>query len=259
MAALFKRPGQGEGAPAKAAKAPKGKGAKGKGPKGLRGRVPTKRSINLVVVDEHKISIPKAALGIILIVALAGVFSKYLVYDRIVAVDAAAAKVKRLQGNLDEAMTLVNSFGDVETDYAHYTVDGMTQSELSLVDRVDVLDLVGTMLPEQPEAGDLEDEDDLDDDDWGDWDDWDDEDEDEDDEGSRHVRSWSVSENVLTVEVSGPSLEALNLLGKQLEESPIVNSCTITTANMGTGKGGGEVWAKLIVYLQQPAEEVAAP
>ena len=57
-----------------------------------------------------------------------------------------------------------------------------------------------------------------------------------------------------------PSLESLNLLGKSLEDSPIVNSCAIITANKaGQRQVTGEVLAKLIVYLQKPAEEVKAP
>lgn len=237
----------------------------GKSPKGMRGRVPSKRSINLVLVDEDRISIPKAVLGIVLIVALAAAFSKFLVYDRLVAVSEAQAKVNRLQASLDEAVARMNAFGDVETTYAHYTMEGMTSAELSLVDRVDVLDLVGGVLPTQPEAAEASD--DLDEDDW-DEDDWDDEDWDDDDDlpddldeddGGYRVRSWTVSENVLNIEVSGPTLDSLNQLARRLEANPIVDSCTITTANKATGQSrDGRVWAKLIVYLTLPAQEVSA-
>ena len=238
------------------------KSAKGGKPgKGVHGRLPTKRSINLVLVDEKKINIPMTVLSIVLIVGLAYLFGKYLVADRIIAVSEAAAKVERLQADLDATMELLNGFGDVETTYAHYTMEGMNQAELDLVDRVQVLDLVTSILPEQPEAGEAEEE--GEDDEW--FDDEDDELEDggesEDDGEPRYViRSWSVSENVLTVEIGGPSLESLNLLAKSLEDNPIVNSCAITTANKdGQRQAAGEVLAKLIVYLQKPVEEVKAP
>lgn len=208
----------------------KNKPAKGK--KGLRGRMPTKRSINLVLVDENKISIPKAILGIILIVALAAVFGKFLVYDRIMAVSRAEAKVVKLRDTLDDLTALKDSFGDVETTYAHYTIEGMTEAELSLVDRLQVLDLMAGVLPDPDDADDDE----------------------------VVVRSWSVSENVLTVEVRGESLETLNALARSLEQSPIVDSCTITTANKESNKRTDEaVLARMIVYLQKPAEEVSAP
>ena len=246
------------------------KSAKGGKPgKGVHGRLPTKRSINLVLVDEKKINIPMTVLSIVLIVGLAFLFGKYLVADRLMAVSQAEAKVERLQADLDATMELLNGFGDVETTYAHYTMEGMNQAELDLVDRVQVLDLVTSILPEQPEAGEAEEEDEDDewfddeDDEW--FDDEDDELEDggesEDDGEPRYViRSWSVSENVLTVEIGGPSLESLNLLAKSLEDNPIVNSCAITTANKdGQRQAAGEVLAKLIVYLQKPVEEVKAP
>lgn len=253
MAALLKKPAKG--------------GKSGKPGKGVHGRLPTKRSINLVLVEEKKLNIPMAILSIVLIVGVAYLFGKYLVADRLTAVSQASAKVERLQADLDNTMELLNGFGDVETTYAHYTMEGMSQAELNLVDRVQVLDLVTSILPEQPEAGEDEEEDEddefLDDDEW--FDDEDDEDEDgeaaEDDGEPRYViRSWSVSENVLTIEIGGPSLESLNLLGKSLEDSPIVNSCAIITANKaGQRQAAGEVLAKLIVYLQKPAEEVKAP
>ena len=246
MAALLKKSAKG--------------GKSGKPGKGVHGRLPTKRSINLVLVDEKKINIPMTVLSIILIVGLAFLFGKYLVADRLIAVSEAAAKVERLQADLDDTMELLNGFGDVE---------GMNQAELDLVDRVQVLDLVTSILPEQPEAGEAEEEDEDDewfddeDDEW--FDDEDDELEDggesEDDGEPRYViRNWSVSENVLTVEIGGPSLESLNLLAKSLEDNPIVNSCAITTANKdGQSQAAGEVLAKLIVYLQKPVEEVKAP
>lgn len=242
MAALLKKPAPG-----------------GKRGKGMHGRMPTKRSINLVLVDENKINIPRAILSIVLIVGLAFLFGKYLVADRLASVSKADEKVKRLQESLDEAMTLMESFGDVETRYAHYTVEGMTQAEQDLVDRVQVLELVGSILPEQTEAAEPEDEEDEDDEWLDDEDDEEDEAPEDDGEARYRIRGWSASENVLTVEVGGPSLESLNLLGRALEDSPIVDSCTIVTANKGDrSQAAGEVWAKLIVYLHKPAEEVAA-
>ena len=119
MAALLKKSAKG--------------GKSGKSGKGVHGRLPTKRSINLVLVDEKKINIPMTVLSIVLIVGLAFLFGKYLVADRLIAVSEAAAKVERLQADLDATMELLNGFGDVETTYAHYTMEGMSQAELSPV------------------------------------------------------------------------------------------------------------------------------
>ena len=67
-------------------------------------------------------------------------------------------------------------------------------------------------------------------------------------------------ENLLTVEMTGESLEKLNELAREVEENPIVDTCSIVTANKGKNKKVTRgVWGRFIVYLVQPAEEVAEP
>ena len=63
--------------------------------KGIRGRIPVKRTINLVPVNEDKISLKLAIPGILLILVLAGLFSKFLVIDRLTAMSKAAARTAR--------------------------------------------------------------------------------------------------------------------------------------------------------------------
>ena len=251
----------------------KGKGktqARGKGR--LKGRMPTKRSINLVLVDENKINPLTAILGILLIVLLAGVFSKFLVIDRLNAMSQAQGRVARLQGDLDSAMDALENIGDVSEAYAHYTMEGMTAAELNLVDRVLVLALVDSILPvvepgpsEEEIAALLQslfrpsaqtDNDALD--------------------TARQrarldmleqlvpvpeyvVNRWSLTSNLLTVEVNGQTLERLNLLRQQIERSPIVDNCAIVTANRDVRRNNQDgVWARFIVYLQRPEGEITA-
>ena len=237
--------------------------------KKLHGRLPTKRTINLVLVEEGKVSALKAIPGILAIVVLAALFSKFLVMDRLNAVSQAQGRVDQLQSELDTSTALLEQFGDVEKTYAHYTLDGMTQQELDLVDRTRVLDLVVSTLPvvepgpserdiarilknlfrPAPKTGNTQ----LD----------------RDRQEARVrlldqlipvpeyvVSSWSVTGNLLTIEVNGQTLERMNELARQIERSPIVDSCTITTASKGEREASPiyRVWARFIVYLQQPEE-----
>lgn len=171
--------------------------AKGKRPpkKGLRGRMPTKRSINLILIDENKISPLKAVPGIILVVVLAAAFSKYFVADRLIAMSRASNQASSVQSTLDKATQTLKEYEGIEDTYAHLTYAGMTQEELDRVDRVKILELVSTILPQ-----------------------------------GESTRSWNVSGNILTVEITGSSLENLNQLARRIEESPIVDSCAIATA-----------------------------
>ncbi len=242
---------------------------------GGRGKMPVKKSINLALVDENKISVGKAIPGVLLIVVLAVLFSKYMVADRLIAMSQAANEATRLQANLNDALARVKEYGELEETYAHYTYAGMKAAELNLLDRTRVLELVNSVLPVTDSSladsslslGDLRGqilsnlgtvskaEDTL-----------------RNTKAWRararqrlgvdarvevNARAWSVSENVLTVEVSGVSLERLNQLARRMEESDIVDSCTLTTANKKTGgaKSGESVTGRFIVYLQQPPKE----
>ena len=246
------------------------KPAKGKGV--LKGKMPTKRSINLVLVDENKINPLTAILGIVLILVLAAVFSKFLVIDRLDAMSRAQGRVAQLQGDLDSAMDALDNIGDIGETYAHYTLEGMTAAELNQVDRVLVLALVDSILPvveegpsEEEIAGILKsmfrdapatENDALD--------------------TARQrarldmleqlvpvpeyiVNRWSLTDNLLTLEVNGQTLERLNELRRQIEKSPIVDSCAIMTANKDARRNAQEgVWARFIVYLQKPDGELTA-
>lgn len=239
------------------------------GKKAIRGRMPSKKTINLVLREESSINPVQAILGILIIVVLAGLFSKYLVADRLLAMNASAGKVTQLQNDLEKAKSALGGFGDIETTYAHYTMAGMTQAEQSLVDRALVLALMERTLPEAPSlekllalttrVGALFDRYydrriDL-------------------TEFNRQllkilwevfppqytIRSWSVTGNLLTMDVTGNTLRTLNNLARTIESNAIVDSCTILTARKDKQlELGGVVDARLVVYLQQPKEEVAA-
>ena len=192
--------------------------------KALRGHLPVKRSINLAKVDEKKLSIPKAIFGSLIIILLAAAFSKFLVMDRLTAMNGASSLAAQKSMDLAKAMDLLASYAGVEDEYAHYTTTGMLQEEVSLVDRSRILRLVRKALPT-----------------------------------NGGTTSWSVTGNIMTVEVTGDSLQKLNRLAKKLEKYAIVDSCTITNANKEditkSKDASKEVRARLLVYLQQPPKE----
>ena len=210
----------------------------------IRGRLPSKTSINLVLVDEKKLNLGIAIPAVLLIIVLAGAFSKFLVYDRLMEMTRAESEVVGLRSRYDALLTAGEEMTDVEDTYAHYTNAGMTADELGLVDRVKVLELVDSILPKKNTA-----------------------------------KNWNVSGNILTIEVTESSLSQRNELAEKIEQSPIVDSCTIMTANKNestsvsapsnknttqylrdrnktsSSNSGKEVWARFVVYLKQPVEE----
>lgn len=176
--------------------------AKGKRPpkKGLRGRMPVKRSINLVLIDEKKIKPMKALPAVLLVIVLAAAFSKFMVMDRLMAMSNASGKVTSIQSSLTQATEALKQYEGVEDAYAHMTYKDMTPEELSRVDRVKVLEMVSEYLSDSS------------------------------------ARTWTLSGNMLVVDVSGKTLENLNQLARRIEQSPIVDTCVITTAQKEMSK-----------------------
>ncbi len=188
--------------------------------------MPTKRSINLAALGEKPMNMAIAIPAVVLIVVAAVLFSKFLVIDRLAEVAAAQRHVAELQAQLDAGYEELAGFDELNELYAHYTYSGMTQEELTRTDRAEVLDLIQRLVIPRVELGE-----------------------------------WSLSGNTLNLNVTGSSLQDINLLAQKLEEDGLVNYCSVTTAvNNDYVWVNGEliedddVDACVLVYLNSEAE-----
>ena len=191
-----------------------------------RRQMPTKRVINLAVLDEKKMNFGLAIPAILLILVAAAVFSKFLVIDRMTEVSAAQAVVNRLQSELDQGYDELAGFDDLSNLYAHYTYSGFTKEELGRTDRTAVLRLIRAVILPRAE-----------------------------------ISSWSLSGNTLTVNLSADTLQEINLLVQQLEAEDLVDFCTVNTANTrdsvrraAESAEQGAVKARVLAYLNSGAE-----
>ena len=193
-----------------------------------RGKMPSKRTINLAQIGVERINPKLAAGGIILIVLLAVLFSKLFVVDRLAAMVRANGEVLQLQTELQSEYSKIAGFGGLEEEYAHYTYAGMTQEELSLVDRAMIINMI------QQET-----------------------------ENSDQEISWSVTGNILTLTVAGRDLQEINQMARRLEGYDLVNTCSVTTATKEDAQrarssaevyGDNVVRANITVYLQNETE-----
>lgn len=178
------------------------------------GSIPTKTSINLVIKKESffssKKALPTIIIGALVLVLLIGL----LFVKPLLELTSADARIADLQSQLDETNQMIDSMGAVEEEYAHYTTEGMTEEELSRVDRVKVMKLVEDAVV-----------------------------------NSGNVRSWNITENTMTLDVRGASLSELNQIAAAIEKESIVDRCVINTANKGTTDNEGGVTVTFIVYL----------
>ena len=180
-----------------------------------------KKQINLALAGQKKKHYWVAVPAIGGIVAVASVIGKVAVADRLVQMSEAQSAVSQMQQQVDDITAYIDSFGDLQETYAHYTYQGLTGDELSFLNRPEVLKLMKEII--LPRVT---------------------------------VSSWSVSGNQLTLPVTGANLSDINSLVQQLEQEPIVDYCNVMTAvtdrNMETEAAADKVTGQIVIYLLDP-------
>ena len=184
-----------------------------------------KKQINLALAGQKKKHYFVAIPAIGAIVVAAGVIGKVAVADRLVKMSEAQSAASELQKQVDDITAYIDSFGDLQETYAHYTYQGLNADELSYLNRPEVLQLMKNVI--FPKVT---------------------------------VSSWSVSGNQLTLPVTGENLSDINSLVQELEQVPIVDYCNVMTAvtdSNSTDENGNPVSSdtvtgQIIVYLLDP-------
>ena len=184
-----------------------------------------KKQINLALAGQKKKHYFVAIPAIGAIVVAAGVIGKVAVADRLVKMSEAQSAASELQKQVDDITAYIDSFGDLQETYAHYTYQGLNADELSYLNRPEVLQLMKNVI--FPKVT---------------------------------VSSWSVSGNQLTLPVTGENLSDINSLVQELEQDPIVDYCNVMTAvtdSNSTDENGNPVSSdtvtgQIIVYLLDP-------
>jgi len=192
---------------------------KGKGNKIKKGKIPTKRHINVLPYKKQTFSLAKNWPVIVLIALIVILLGKYFVVDRLTAVARETNRLATIQEELVNVNAQIDSLSDLEDMYAHYTISGMTEEELGRVDRVAAMRLAEDAFLH----GNIS-------------------------------KSWNLTGNTMTLQVNGSSLQELNSLAAELEENAIVDRCVISSANKRLDEDGN-VAVTFIVYLKQPGAE----
>lgn len=180
-----------------------------------------KKQINLALAGQKKKHYWVAVPAIGGIVVVAGVIGKVAVADRLVQMSEAQSTVSQMQQQVDDITAYIDSFGDLQETYAHYTYQGLTGDELSFLNRPEVLKLMTDII--FPKV---------------------------------MVSSWSVSGNQLSLPVTGENLSDINSLVQELEQEPIVDYCNVMTAvtdgNTETEAAVDKVTGQIVIYLLDP-------
>ena len=178
-----------------------------------------KKQINLALAGQKKKHYFVAIPAIGAIVVAAGVIGKVAVADRLVKMSEAQSAASELQKQVDDITAYIDSLGDLQETYAHYTYQGLNADELSYLNRPEVLQLMKNVI--FPKVT---------------------------------VSSWSVSGNQLTLPVTGENLSDINSLVPIVDYCNVMTAVTdsSSTDENGNPVSSDTVTGQIIVYLLDP-------
>lgn len=178
--------------------------------------------LNLADYNKKPLNMTRFILLLILIVIAAVAFGKFAVLDRFVALDQARSEAASLQAQIDANYAQLQEMEGVTEEYAHYTFSGMTEDELSLVSRVDVMSMIDRLV--LPYAS---------------------------------VSTWTLQGNTLNMTIYNTSLNRVNSIVASINQEPIVNYSFVQTAATDSSSEyrGADVSAQITVYLQIPEDK----
>ena len=157
---------------------------------------PTKDKINFADVGVAPMKIEVLVPAIVLIIVCACLLSKFFVVDRLVAYNKLASEVSSLENRLDEANTKIESYGELEEEYSHYTYSGMTTEEMILQNRVDIVNLINKYILDKAEVG-----------------------------------SWTISGNEVSIPITGVTFHEIGNIVAEIEEDSMVDHCEVIAAS----------------------------
>ncbi len=182
------------------------------------GSYPTKTTLNLAMKEKSSFSPVKLVPLLLALFALAALFGKFAVADRLAAVSRAEAEVAALRQRQTALEQATAGFEDLSRRYAQYSTGWMTEDEQTAVLRTEMLELVETEL--MPSA---------------------------------QLRRISASGNVLSVELSGVTLEGTARFVQNLYQRPDVTNVQVYTAST-KDESGNQAAVSMIITMCIPQE-----
>ena len=157
--------------------------------------LPSKKTMNFV---HHESSFnPKKVLPLAIVVVLvAGLFAKFGIMDQLDKKTAAYNDLAQRQEQLAVVNAKLAGYDELAKQYGRYSYGWMSESEVNTVSRMDVLALVEQKISP-----------------------------------ASVIENIAVNNNVLTLNIHGITLEQASAMVKSLEESKMVSSATVYSAN----------------------------
>ena len=178
---------------------------------------PTKKTMNF----SHHVSsfdLRKMMPAIIVIVIVIALFAKFGIIDQLSKKTSAFAELSDIQTQQDVLNAKLKDYPELEKQYGRYSYGWMTDTEASLVDRMDVLDILENTI--YPVA---------------------------------HIQDFAVNNNILAVNISGLTLDQTSALVQQLEDHPLISSVSVYSATSEDPTSQAKI--AMTIILEKGGEE----
>lgn len=171
-----------------------------------------KTTINFVGINEKQENWLLAIPFSILIIIGAVLFARFGVVKPLNSLNEARSEVSELQAQYDADVAIIEGSSELDAEFYHYTWTDMTEEENDRLSRILVAQLAGQI-------------------------------------GNRvkAIGAYSLSGDVLTVNITADSLESISRLAMDIQDNDIVESCSVQTAQT--------VDTKDIIYSPQAENE----
>ena len=157
--------------------------------------VPDKLTVNFVH-QKKKMDPVRLVLLIVLAVVVLCAIAKFGIIDQEVKRTNAKNALTTKQNELAVINAKLNDYDELAAKYGRYSYGWMSAAETGLVSRMEILDLLESQIM-----------------------------------NVAVVENYSVSDNILTVNLHGITLERASQVVKQLEESPLVKTASVYSAS----------------------------
>lgn len=187
-------------------------------------KLPSKRTINLVMREERQGNVRQATVGVAAILVAAILIGKFAVADQYARLSAVELTRSDYAAQYEALEQKLADYDLVESEYRKYSMDwmsGMQDGSYVAVDRTLILDLVEKVMMR---AG--------------------------------TVNSLSITGSTMVATMSGMNLEQMSAMFAALDQQPIVDSVSLTIAATDKAAASAELDFSITVTLQ-PEQEAA--
>lgn len=175
---------------------------------------PTKTTINLYYKEDKSAGISTFTLYVIFIIVILMALSKMFVFDVISDLNKAEKQYNEYQVILDSYMSGLKNYDEVNDEYNKYSYSYLTDQE-KLQDRMDVLAMLEATIF-----------------------------------ANSNVQSVSISEDIISVNLTDIDLEETAVLAKSIEGYDIVDNVAVNTASFG-----GTYTTRMVITLVSEGAE----